>query len=251
MFDHIENVKIISSFHNINRPGGKIEKRPTNVFFIRTHGNARYDFPTKSISVSKGEVIFIPKGAAYIYKTFPEGAASTSICFEADFAAPEPILFSLHHFYKAEYIGNHFSTLWNFGTQAERYKCLSLFYDLLSYLSTLENTSYADKKKFSVIDPAVMYLKAHIFDEALHSCKLHRLCGISDTYFRKIFVSRFGMNPQEYITAKRLSHAKSVLESGDYDTVREIAQSVGYSDPLYFSKVFKKRYGISPSDINK
>lgn len=59
------------------------------------------------------------------------------------------------------------------------------------------------------------------------------------------------MNPQDYITAKRLFHAKSILDSGDFDSIREIALSVGYSDPLYFSKVFKKRYGVSPSVVNK
>jgi len=251
MFDQIESVKIVSSFHNINRPLGKIEKRPANVFFIRTSGSAQYDFADKSIRVNEGEVIFIPKGAAYTYKTAPKGAASTSISFEAALENPMPALFSLRHFYEAEYIANHFHILWNFGTQAEKYKCLSLFYDLLSYLSTLENASYADKKKFDVIEPAVNYMKTHIFDSTLSPAKLPRLCGVSDTYFRKIFLSRFGANPKEYITASRLSHAKSVLDSGDYDSIREVAQSVGYADPLYFSKVFKKRYGISPSDIHK
>ncbi len=251
MFENIENVKILSSVHKINRPSGKIEKRPSNVFFIRTCGQAHYDFKDKSISVSKGELIFIPKGTAYTYKTFPEGATSMSINFEANFTAPEPCLFSLQNFYEAEYITNHFTSLWNFGAPSEKYKCLSLFYDLLSHLSTLESESYSDKKKFSLIDPAVNYLKAHMFDSSIRPSRLHRLCGVSDTYFRSIFLARFGMNPQNYITAKRLSHAKSILDSGDFDSIREIALSVGYSDPLYFSKAFKKRYGMSPSDINK
>jgi AraC-like DNA-binding protein len=42
-----------------------------------------------------------------------------------------------------------------------------------------------------------------------------------------------------------------MLESGDFDSIKEVALSAGYSDPLYFSKVFKKFYGFSPSSLNE
>ena len=59
------------------------------------------------------------------------------------------------------------------------------------------------------------------------------------------------MSPKEYVLSKRISHAKSIIESGDFDTVKKVAAMVGYNDPLYFSKAFKKIYGFSPSDLNK
>ena len=79
----------------------------------------------------------------------------------------------------------------------------------------------------------------------------HLMCGISGAYFRKIFFSNFGTNPKDYISKKRLSHAKAILDSGNYYTISEVAASVGYSDPLYFSRAFRKKYGISPSECNK
>ena len=54
------------------------------------------------------------------------------------------------------------------------------------------------------------------------------------------------MSPQEYVLNKRITHSKSIIESGDYDSIKELAESVGYSDPLYFSKAFKKAFGLSP-----
>jgi len=51
--------------------------------------------------------------------------------------------------------------------------------------------------------------------------------------------------------SKRISKATSLIESGDYNTISEVALAVGYSDPLYFSRAFKKINGTSPSDINK
>ena len=95
------------------------------------------------------------------------------------------------------------------------------------------------------------YLKKYIYDSSFKINKLHRLCGISDTYFRRIFEAEFNMTPQEYVVTGRISHAKSIIESGDFDSIKEVSELVGYNDPLYFSKAFRKVYGVSPSNINK
>ncbi len=250
MFDTIENFKIISSLHRVNRPCNKIENRATHAFMIRTCGSILYDFEDRSILAKEGEMMFIPKGSCYSYRVLSDTAMFTSINFQADITEPRPTLFTLENFYEAEYIATSFADLWNFGTNTDKFKCYSLFFNLLSYLSSVENADYPEKRKFKQIDPAINYLKEHIYDFTLKTERLHRLCGISDTYFRKIFISRFGMTPQDYIISRRLSHAKSILDSGDFNTVREVALSVGYGDPLYFSKVFKKIYGISPSDLH-
>lgn len=252
MFVNIENLKIIASMHRVNRPYVKIENRRVNTFFIRTHGSVLYDFYDKTMLVNEGEIAFIPKNSSYIVKPFSDDASYTSIIFEGDFMqTPEPVCYCLENFYESEFIANRFSDMWNFGTQAERYQCISLFYSLLSYLSAIESASYSEKKKFEIIAPAVDYLKEHVYDCTLTTDILHRLCGISNTYFRQIFISRFGMTPQKYIISKRLSHAKAIISSGDFNTIGEVALSIGFNDPLYFSKVFKKMYGISPSDLNK
>ena len=111
--------------------------------------------------------------------------------------------------------------------------------------------SYQDKKKIRIITPAVEYLKKHIYDTNLEIAQLHNLCGVSDTYFRKIFVSEFGTSPKSYVMEKRVSYAKSIIDSGDFVSVKELALTVGYKDPLYFGKVFKMHYGVSPTDMNK
>ena len=90
-----------------------------------------------------------------------------------------------------------------------------------------------------------------IYDCDLKAEILPQLCGISGTYFRKIFQANYSVTPQKYILSKRLAHAKNIIDNGDYDTISEIAASVGYSDPLYFSRAFKKKYGISPSQYSK
>ena len=51
----------------------------------------------------------------------------------------------------------------------------------------------------------------------------------------------------EYIINKRMSRAQSIITSGEYNSINEVALSVGYSDALYFSRVFSKKFGICPS----
>ena len=70
---------------------------------------------------------------------------------------------------------------------------------------------------------------------------------MSDTYFRKIFKAIYGTSPHEYVTNKRLSRAESIISSGSYNSLAEVAKAVGYSDALYFSKIFSKKYGVCPS----
>lgn len=252
MFDHIKNLEIVSSIGRFNRPHRTIENRKMHTFFFRTCGSVRYDFPDRSIVVHEGELMFMPKGMTYNVTAFSPDARYICIYFRADFSVPpQPFSCSLENFHRADELRRFFPDGWTLGTEAERYHGMSLVYELLSYLSKLENATYAEKHKFPIMDPAVTYLRDHIYDPDLRVSQLHQLCGISNTYFRQIFVSKFGMTPQSYILSKRMSQAKTILGSGDYHTVADVALSVGFQNPLYFSRMFKRVYGITPSDAGK
>lgn len=72
-------------------------------------------------------------------------------------------------------------------------------------------------------------------------------------YLRKRFKKELGVTPLEYMTNLRMKKAETLLtamDSGGY-SIGEIAEQCGYEDPLYFSRVFKKRFGCSPSRFAK
>ncbi|MBO5879822.1 MAG: helix-turn-helix transcriptional regulator [Clostridia bacterium] len=251
MFDYIEDVRIESSIKGKRKAYVKIQSRLRHGFVFGIKGAVEYIYNGQRITVGEGEVIFLPSGTSYEYTAVsPEDTLYTSINFHASFDNPKVKVYSLDDFYGKSFVFESFSELWKFGTTSDKYKCLSVFYDFLAYVSRMEHTVVAEKRKNDLIEPAVVYLKEHIYDSALKIDKLHRLCGISDTYFRRIFTARFNMSPQEYVLRERISHAKSIIESGDYESIAEVAEAVGYSDPLYFGKAFKKFYGISPSRLN-
>ena len=252
MLENIENVRIISSFRKDSKLEGSIKLRATHGFIFKIKGFTEYVLEGKSYILSEGEVIFLPKGSSYDYRSNTDGKRLyTSINFDADIENPKMAVYSLKDFYSADFFTESFSELWKFGNSSEKYECISEFYKLLSYISRIEHLTSLDKAKFDRLNPAIEFMKANIYNPELKVDKLNRLCGISDTYFRKLFNLKYKVSPRDYLVNMRLSHAKSIIESADYENICSIALSVGYTDPLYFSKAFKKRYGISPSDINK
>ena len=70
--------------------------------------------------------------------------------------------------------------------------------------------------------------------------------GLERHYLARLFKQKTGGTLKEYITEKRMEEAKQLLKDGQ--TVAYAAQMVGYSDPFLFSKMFKKRFGMSPGE---
>lgn len=69
---------------------------------------------------------------------------------------------------------------------------------------------------------------------------------MAPNYFHKIFKETFGLTPFEYMLDKRMNIAKELLGFSSLN-IKQIAEQAGYNDEFYFSKVFKKHSGVSPS----
>ena len=136
-------------------------------------------------------------------------------------------------------------------TDAEHWRAVALLYEALAYVSEAERIPYSSSNAMSILEPALVCLQERMLDPELSVGQLHTLCSLSDTWFRKLFKDRFGASPGQYVLNKRLSHAKAILESGEYNSVAEVARLSGFSDPLYFSKAFRCRYGQPPSKAGK
>lgn len=74
--------------------------------------------------------------------------------------------------------------------------------------------------------------------------------NMSISWFLRNFKQATKVSPMQYILSIRMNNAVSLLETTEYN-VTEIAAIVGYDNPLYFSRVFKKTKGVSPSDYKK
>lgn len=95
-------------------------------------------------------------------------------------------------------------------------------------------------------EKAKSYIEEHYMQSDLSVEDLCNHLNISATYFSVMFKKEIGMSFISYLTKVRLEHAVELLNNtGDKSYV--IAEKVGYTEPNYFSYVFKKQYGVSPS----
>lgn len=84
------------------------------------------------------------------------------------------------------------------------------------------------------------------YAEELSVPALAEEAGYAANYFSVEFARSYGLSPVEYLRERRVARAKELLRSADH-SVKEIAALVGFEDPYYFSKVFSKRTGLSPT----
>ena len=248
MFEKIDNLKLIDIVEGVSVQQGAFVDRFSHAFVYKISGASRYCFDGQTLELRAGELLFIPKGSTYTVKrTSEEESRYVLANFDGEFTKPVPCVCSLEGFADVGLLRTALGRLWLFGGGAERYRCISVFYHVLSFLAKKECVRYDLMRSMEVIRPAVDHLKGHLFDCDLRVGELHRRCGVSDTYFRRIFKANFGVTPQEYVTNKRLAQAAALIGGGDFDSIQQVALSVGYRDPLYFSRVFARTYGSSPS----
>lgn len=139
--------------------------------------------------------------------------------------------------------------LWYAQHDGYYHKCMSLMYSILSGIEQA-NTSYIPEKKYSIIKPAIEYIDNNFLSGDIDCTFLSDLCGVSYSYFKRLFIMKFNLSPVKYIIKKRISYACDLLVSNKY-SVSDIAYMTGYNDVYYFSRVFKENTGISPSEYKK
>jgi AraC-like DNA-binding protein len=82
----------------------------------------------------------------------------------------------------------------------------------------------------------------------LNTQTLSRRFGFVPSYISKLFRQYKGMSPSEYLTHIRIEKARELIRSGIDVNVGDIASAVGFSDPSYFSRLFRKMTGLLPTE---
>ena len=96
------------------------------------------------------------------------------------------------------------------------------------------------------VSKAVEYVRDNYSDQELTIDKICGILGVSAAYFSTMFKKETGKTFIAYLTDYRMEQAVQRLIGRDEKTY-VIAAQVGYADPAYFSYVFKKKFGVSPS----
>jgi AraC-like DNA-binding protein len=101
-----------------------------------------------------------------------------------------------------------------------------------------------------VISRVESYLDRNFSDQSLSLATLAAAVGYSEKYISHLFKVERGIGINEYLRTLRINHALFLFDHG-VDSVKNVALLSGFSDPLYFSSVFKKETGRSPKEYKE
>ncbi|KAF1678927.1 MULTISPECIES: AraC family transcriptional regulator [Bacillus] len=139
------------------------------------------------------------------------------------------------------------AALWNESSQLSQLKCVievqSLIYDLFT-VSLSEQTD-----THSAIKKTKQYIETHA-DTKMTLTQLSQMAGISAKHYSESFKKWTGQSVTEFITKTRITKAKRLMARSNCK-LKEIAHQTGYQDEFYFSRIFKKHTGCSPTSYMK
>lgn len=241
------SVKLLSVFSlDWKSNNTAVAPRPYNALSFRLVGDAEFEGENGKVRVGNNALLFMPENVGYYLRS----GAEKLVVVHFELNGKKQNFFESFVPDKPEIFCELFLSLceiWEGKKTGYMLRATSVFYRILEEMvrgaARLEHSADYDK-----IKPAVSYMNRHYTDSALTVETLCSLCGMSDTYFRRLFFREFGMTPLKYLTDLRIGYAKELLSSGYY-TVRQVASNVGFEDAKYFCTVFRKKCGCTPSEF--
>ena len=112
-----------------------------------------------------------------------------------------------------------------------------------------KDSVYIKQIKNDTFKSILNYINQNFTNEISFS-EISKLFSINPSYLSQIFKRELGITFTQYLTDTRIEYAKELLLTTGM-TIAEISEKVGFKQYIYFSKVFKKAVGISPSSYRK
>ena len=144
-------------------------------------------------------------------------------------------MFQLQTFYSAAY---------PLGIKSNLFR---LFY-LLFYNEPSVKPKSRPQKSVIKTKQIISYITEH-YSEPLSTEQMAKVCDFSESHFIKFFKSTIGITFTECLNSYRLSQASRLLLSNADEPIMDTARKCGFNSISYFNRVFKKKYGITPSAL--
>ena len=126
---------------------------------------------------------------------------------------------------------------------------LNLQHIFLTINRSMQGEDNVDEEMTALIEHATHYFREN-FNQNIMIENFAKLHNVTPHWFMQNFKKIMKSTPRQYIITLRINSAMELLENTDYSIV-QVAEAVGYDNPLYFSRIFKKRTGISPTNYRK
>ena len=230
------------------------QPRPVERFVYITKGKGIFFLPNAQLTAGQRDMVYLPGETAY-HSQWPVDSEFMVIDLLLQDAQGQPIRFGEDpSILFCDTHGAYRGLLEELAAKSDAtgpfdwLERLSLSFRFLCQIARDTNRSELDEQNRK-IKAGLTYLQNN-FTEDFSVEQLAEMCCLSTVSFRRSFSECVGMTPVEYRNKLRIQKAVTLLKTGEL-TVGEVAQAVGIPDIKYFSKLFKRYTGASPSAIKK
>lgn len=243
--------KIYTVYEGEFNPGFLKKKsvgRPFDGFVYFIYGDVDYFFDDYSFNANPQNFICLTKDSIYDINILKK---SKFICIDFDFCGGSQKRKSEVYKINSSSLKRSFSKifyLWNQKMPWSVPEAFSVLYGLYSDAVKSKTKKYANKNEF--LSEITSYILSHYCEKDFSIKDIADYGGISETHLRRTFKQNLNISPIKYINYLKLDKAKKMLQVSNF-TINEIAASVGFDDPYYFSRFFKHETGLSPSEYKK
>ena len=218
-----------------------INARPNAALSYRVSGGGVFNIAGVEITVDVGDVVFIPENTPYRVD-YIAGESIVVHFTDCNYSIPEKVSFK-----ESAGVGMKFVRMlenWSDGASVNAIK--SRVYDIFSCFEK-ERDSLANNTD---IAECLGYVKERFTDPDLTVDSLCTRFHVSRSSLQRRFNEIMGVNPKKYVTDLRMKYAVDLLITESIP-ISEVACASGYRDEKYFSRIFKEKYGCTPTDMRE
>ena len=248
---HSAATKTTDNHHNFVRLRGQM---PFDRFFYIEQGTFVFDDGTDHRQeFTAGDIVYLPCDVTYISRWEPEECGRyTTLNFSLydtqgnAFSLGDSITLLLKDRHEEFFhLFRETAQKWQRSAYGSTLEITSLLYRIFYHLALREEQSSRKSGKRNM-DKAILFLENNYLTD-ISTGELAKMAGVSECMFRRSFHQIMGLSPMQYRNLLRLTKARELLQSGEF-TVLEAALLTGFDDPGYFSRLFKREFGIRPSE---
>ena len=223
-------------------------KLPSYELMYYIKGDTKVCFAGRAYHMTPDTMLYLPKGLENEEYTVrvKEDFSLHNIYFDTwDPMPKEPVLISARSG-EIRLVYEKLYREWLRKRAGYYFACMKMVYHILE-LTRKQQESYNVQPQFAKLLPAEEYLASHYCDHHFSYNELTERTGLSYSYFKKLFIDKYGMPPVKYVANLKINRACELLQTQKY-SIAQIAELCGYENIYYFSNVFKKHKGVSPAN---
>lgn len=211
----------------------------------RISGSTVFEFDGKKVVANAGSVTYIPEEAKFIRSSTSEEAIFVHMkCHGIEekeiqlFTPGDDVRLSRYFFEMVR--------AWEQCRPGYKHRCTSLLYKILEEIEAYASNNPTNKKEHTIKN-SLLYMNMYFDDPQITIAEIAKHSNVSEAYFRKLYKEVFGISPCIAIQNMRIQRASQLLQSG-YFSITEVAQKSGFENCKYFSTLFRKKVGKTPSE---